>query len=219
MCRVRGCVWLPDGSWQCSWDTLSSPFWARAQCRACWADDGSLGADCLRGRGRGHLWGSPFGELADVFRHWLPDGSNLLDSESAVLRFMGGAGLLGLVTFLIGQFHFSVWSSVAILLGAALLMALLILVFQADKAVPRVRNAMTFLFAAGIVGCAWYVRGMCATGSCWAAHFIRHHRCCVIGFPHRLSPSKHPSTSKPESRCAGRASAKELRICCCCHFV
>ena len=59
--------------------------------------------------------------LGGCLPRWLRDDSGLLDSECAALRFLGGAGLLGLVTFLIGQFYFSVWSSVAILTGASLL--------------------------------------------------------------------------------------------------
>ncbi len=59
--------------------------------------------------------------LGGCLQRWLRDGTGLLDSECAALRFLGGAGLLGLVTFLTGLFHFSVWSSVAILAGAALL--------------------------------------------------------------------------------------------------
>ena len=59
--------------------------------------------------------------LGGCFQKWLRDGGDLLDSECAAMRFLGGAGLLGLVAFLAGQLHFSVWSSVAILSGAALL--------------------------------------------------------------------------------------------------
>ena len=62
------------------------------------------------------VWGA-----GGCFQRWLRDGSNLLDSECAALRFLGGSGLLGLVSFLAGQLYFSVWSSAAILLGAALL--------------------------------------------------------------------------------------------------
>ena len=49
------------------------------------------------------------------FQKWLRDDGSLLDSECAVLRFLGGAGLLGLAAFLAGQLYFSVWSSAAIL--------------------------------------------------------------------------------------------------------
>ena len=59
--------------------------------------------------------------LGGIFQSWLRDGSDLLDSECAALRFLIGAGLLGLITFLTGLLHFSVWSSVVILSGAALL--------------------------------------------------------------------------------------------------
>ena len=59
--------------------------------------------------------------LGGLFQRWLRDGNDLLDSECAALRFMGGAGLLGLVTFLVGLVHFSVWGSAAILTAASLL--------------------------------------------------------------------------------------------------
>ena len=57
--------------------------------------------------------------LGGCLQRWLCDEGSLLDSECATLRFLGGAGLLGLFTFLLGQIHFSVWSCVAILVGAA----------------------------------------------------------------------------------------------------
>ena len=62
------------------------------------------------------VWG-----LGGCFQKWLSDAADLLDSERAALRFLAGTGLLGLVIFLTGQIYFSVWSSVVILLGAALL--------------------------------------------------------------------------------------------------
>ncbi|MEO7317907.1 MAG: hypothetical protein ABIZ56_02845 [Chthoniobacteraceae bacterium] len=62
------------------------------------------------------IWG-----IGGAFQNWLREGGDLLDSEYAVLRFLMGAGSLGLVTFLAGQIHFSVWSNLAILSGAALL--------------------------------------------------------------------------------------------------
>lgn len=62
------------------------------------------------------VWG-----LGGFFQKWLSDAPDLLDSERAAMRFLAGSGLLGLVIFLTGQLYFSVWSSVAILLCAALL--------------------------------------------------------------------------------------------------
>ncbi len=59
--------------------------------------------------------------LGGCFQDWMGEDINLLDSERAAFRFLGGAGLLGLVVFLVGQLHFSVWGSVAILVCAALL--------------------------------------------------------------------------------------------------
>lgn len=59
--------------------------------------------------------------VGGCFQKFLTDGNNLRESERSVLRFMGGVGLLGLVTFLVGQFYFSVWSSLVILLVGALL--------------------------------------------------------------------------------------------------
>ena len=59
--------------------------------------------------------------MGGFFEKWLRDIDGLLDSECVALRFLAGAGLLGLVTFLIGMFHFSMGSSVVILLAGALL--------------------------------------------------------------------------------------------------
>ena len=57
--------------------------------------------------------------IGGCFQRSLREGGSLLDSECAALRFLGGAGLLGLITFLVGQIHFAVWICVAILLIAA----------------------------------------------------------------------------------------------------
>ena len=62
------------------------------------------------------VWG-----LGGCLQRWLDESGDLLDSERAAMRFTGGAALLSLITFLVGQFYFSVWSSVGILLCAALL--------------------------------------------------------------------------------------------------
>ena len=62
------------------------------------------------------VWG-----LGGCFQKWLSDAADLLDSERAAMRFLAGSGLLGLLFFLTGQLYFSVWSSMAILLCAALL--------------------------------------------------------------------------------------------------
>ena len=62
------------------------------------------------------IWG-----VGGCFQKVLRDGSGLLDSECAALRFLGGAGLLSLLTFLVGQFDFSTRTSVVILCAGALL--------------------------------------------------------------------------------------------------
>ncbi|MEO7318231.1 MAG: hypothetical protein ABIZ56_04500 [Chthoniobacteraceae bacterium] len=59
--------------------------------------------------------------VGGCFQKWLRECSGLLDSECAEDALLAGTGLLGLVTFLIGLLHFSVWSSVAVLLAGALL--------------------------------------------------------------------------------------------------
>lgn len=59
--------------------------------------------------------------VGGLFQKRLREASSLLPSECAALQFLGGAGLLGLITFLIGQLYFSAWSSATILLAAALL--------------------------------------------------------------------------------------------------
>lgn len=62
------------------------------------------------------IWG-----VGGFLQKRLSEERGLLDSERAAIRFLGGAGLLALATFLVGQIHYSSWSSFAILLGAALL--------------------------------------------------------------------------------------------------
>ena len=59
--------------------------------------------------------------LGGFLQRSLRDGGCLLDSECAALRLLGGAGLLGLATFLLGQIYFSVWTCGVILLVAAAL--------------------------------------------------------------------------------------------------
>ena len=59
--------------------------------------------------------------VGGCFQKWLRECDGLPDSECAAMRLLAGTGLLGLVTFLTGLLHFSVWSSAAILLAGALL--------------------------------------------------------------------------------------------------
>ncbi len=59
--------------------------------------------------------------IGGFFHRHLSETGNLLDSEFAALRLLGGAGLLGLFVFLAGMLYFSVSTCVVILVAASLL--------------------------------------------------------------------------------------------------